>query len=193
MFGVSNVVSVMHRLGTIVWTDEGMLPACTENGGKMREIELTNVDITLVDDEDYIDVVRYQWYAFENGWGKVYAKCTSHKVSHRLLHNFLLDMIGVDHINGDGLDNRRGNLRLATRSQNAINAKKRKNTTSRFKGVYFDSYTGKWRAAIHRDGKRIHLGRFAVEEDAAFAYNRAAVELFQDFALLNDISDILDA
>lgn len=96
----------------------------------------------------------------------------------------------VDHINGDGLDNRRANLRVCSRRDNNCNASKAPGKSSRYKGVSL-SY-GKWRAAI-RGGpvmpngwrKGIVLGYFSDEEDAARAYDAAAVRYFGEFARLN--------
>ena len=89
----------------------------------------------------------------------------------------------VDHINQDPLDNRRQNLRLATRSQNAANLGPYANNTSGYKGVDFNR--GKWRARITQDGVRYFLGTFDTAEDAARAYDQKALELFGEFASLN--------
>lgn len=100
---------------------------------------------------------------------------------HRLLTE-APDGIDVDHANGNGLDNRRGNLRLATRSQNQGNMRTRRG--KRFKGVTFYKRTGKWMARIqHR-----HLGYFETEEEAAAAYNEAAAETWGEFARLNEVT-----
>ena len=92
----------------------------------------------------------------------------------------------VDHRNGDGLDNRRDNLRLATHSENMMNRPKIKSpTTSRFVGVYFDKARRLWVARIHLNGKCIWLGRFATEIEAAKAYDEAAKKYHGEFARLN--------
>lgn len=96
--------------------------------------------------------------------------------------------IGVDHRNGDGRDNRRLNLRLATRTQNAQNrSKNRDKTSSRYKSVYARRRKGPWYAQIRIRGRNKHLGVFETEEEAALAYNRAAVEYFGEYARLNQI------
>lgn len=80
----------------------------------------------------------------------------------------------VDHIDGDKANNRLGNLREATRSENAQNVPWRRSQTSRFPGVSWDASRGKWKAAIRiGPGERIYLGRFSREEDAAAAYLEA--------------------
>lgn len=91
----------------------------------------------------------------------------------------------IDHKNGNGLDNRRENLRIATRSQNAANRFKR-GGSSKFKGVCI---AGKrWKAGIRQDGKSYHLGTFDTEEEAALAYNASATIRFGEFARLNEVN-----
>lgn len=88
----------------------------------------------------------------------------------------------IDHINGNGLDNRRKNLRFCTRTQNNANRHKVQSKTSYHKGVHFESYTNKWRAEIVKNGTRYRLGRFSNIQDAINAYNSFAKQLFGDFA-----------
>lgn len=112
----------------------------------------------------------------------------------------------VDHINGDKLDNRRSNLRLATRSDNEANKRKRRShkkkdgsiqTYSKYKGVtkIQDGRKKCWRAIISTNTnnagktKQVNLGTFYTEREAAEAYNKAALEMFGEFALLNDFDD----
>jgi hypothetical protein len=92
----------------------------------------------------------------------------------------------VDHTNTNSLDNRRSNLRLATPSQNSCNSRRDKsNTYSRYRGVSFSKRKQKWFAAIRANGKKIWLGYFKTEIDAARAYDRAAREYHKEFASLN--------
>ena len=91
----------------------------------------------------------------------------------------------VDHRNGDSLDNRRANLRLATHSQNMQNRRKRKNTTSRYTGVCFEKRRKKWTANITVNKKKIWIGRFDDEIEAAKAYDEAARKEHGEFARLN--------
>lgn len=91
----------------------------------------------------------------------------------------------VDHINGDGLDNRRANLRLVTASQNLMNSRKPRRGNQRFKGVSFNKQAGRWCAYIKQDGHKRYLGHFSSEEDAARAYDTAAAKQFGEFARLN--------
>ena len=93
----------------------------------------------------------------------------------------------VDHINHDGLDNRRCNLRLATPAQNQQHSRKRAGTSSRHKGVSFHKGTGRWQAYIRVGGKRLSLGYYESERDATRAYNAEAALRFGDYAVLNDL------
>lgn len=102
------------------------------------------------------------------------------------MHRFLLDPkqgFVVDHVNGNGMDNRRCNLRVVTALQNSWNRHKRTIGSSSFKGVW--GRPGRWLAAITVRGVRKHLGTFVVEEDAAAAYDAAAVAAFGEFAAVN--------
>jgi hypothetical protein len=97
------------------------------------------------------------------------------------MHNVILNVKGIDHKNRNGLDNRRSNLRLATKGQNAANAPAR-GGSSRFKGVSWDATRRKWRVQIRVNGTTRTLGRFLKERDAAEAYREAALEAWGEFA-----------
>ena len=100
---------------------------------------------------------------------------------HRLLMG--LKAKDVDHINGNGLDNRMENLRWCSQAQNCWNARKRKDSTRPFKGIYFKD--NGWHARIRSGGKEIHLGSFRKPELAARAYDSAARRLRGKFAKTN--------
>ena len=93
----------------------------------------------------------------------------------------------VDHINGNKLDNRTSNLRLATKAQNMRNRGPTRVNTSGYKGVCYHAQSSKWRAYIKTDYKQLYLGLFENPRDAALAYNEAALRLHGDFAYLNPI------
>lgn len=93
----------------------------------------------------------------------------------------------VDHINGNRLDNQRSNLRFCTHSQNQFNRAKKKNCSSRFKGVAWHAPYKKWNAYIEPLGKKINLGYFSNEVEAAKAYNQAALKHGGQFAWLNPV------
>jgi hypothetical protein len=101
------------------------------------------------------------------------------------MHQLIMGCAGVDHRNGYGLDNTDYNLRKANQAQNGANRRPSAGSTSGYKGVYRDAQSGKWRASITVNYKTRKLGRFAGEEDAARAYDDAAVEAWGSFARLN--------
>lgn len=103
---------------------------------------------------------------------------------HRLIMN-PPDGMHVDHINGDGLDNRRENLRVVTPQLNQANSRKHLPGGSRFKGVCWHAGARKWRAYIAPERKQIHLGLFDSEIEAAEAYDKKARELFGEHAFTN--------
>lgn len=142
----------------------------------------------LVDREDYNSLVGYNWYP-QYGNNTVYAaaRINKHPI---LMHNFLLGNIQVDHKDGNGLNNRRQNLREASHSQNQANSIKTRGS-SIYKGVTFEIQTRKWKAHIglgqtaEKTSIVRTIGRFASEEDAAKAYDKEAVKLWGEFANLN--------
>ena len=156
----------------------------------MKVIKLTQGKEAIVDDEDYCWINKFKWYVSKTHTkDKWYAKgqiCGLNVQMHRLLLNAPKNM-QVDHINGDGLDNRKANIRLCTRSENQHNATKSRTAMSRFKGV--SKANGKWTAQISLKGKSIHLGTFSTEIDAAKEYNSAAILYHGKFAKLNDITE----
>lgn len=155
----------------------------------MKEIPLTQGKVALVDDEDYESLNAFKWHA-ANCNGAYYAARSVWiglgKQRYVLMHRELLNVSReVDHINNDGLDNRRANLRPASRSQQNQNSRKRMECSSVFKGVYWNIPSKKWQAYIRVNHIRIHLGLFHCEKAAALAYDSAAVEAFGDYAKTN--------
>lgn len=106
-----------------------------------------------------------------------------------LLHRLLLnppDGVQVDHVNRDGLDNRRANLRTCTQSQNMANSPPQPGCSSEFKGIYWNKTKSKWRArGRDLDGKKRHLGYFVDELEAARSYDVHAATTWGEFAWLN--------
>jgi hypothetical protein len=158
----------------------------------MKEIRLGNDrGVALVDDEDYELVSRYKWRLLRgqrNLYVITWFPGTPRAVArmHRLITG-ATDGEWVDHINHDGLDNRRANLRICTASQNQANRLKLSPCSSRYKGVSWYPRDCAWRASAKLAGKNFFLGCFDFEEDAARAYNVFARERFGEFALLNDV------
>lgn len=157
-----------------------------------RQVLLTHGYVALVDDEDHGLVSQFRWVPLVHPDGRVYAR-TRNKGEiyrpewpvyirmHRLIMGFPAS--GVDHVNGDGLDNRRSNLRCATHAQN--NANSRRQVGKAFKGVSFRTTKGKWQARLRNNYAYESLGYYATAEEAARAYDARALELWGDFARLN--------
>ena len=152
----------------------------------MKEISLTNSDLkVLVDDEDFDRLVIHSWYFRDN-----YAARSYWIPKHRtiFIHSEIMNFptgYEVDHINHNGLDNRRENLRLCTHSQNAKNSKLPINNTSGYKGACYRKDIKKWHSYITVDGNRLFLGFYNELIDAAKAYDRAAKLHYGEFANLN--------
>ncbi len=155
----------------------------------VKEIALTQGKVALVDDEDYEELSKFKWYAAKNRKTWYVARAIGKRPHQRqvLMHREILGAQPgeqCDHINGDGLDNRRCNLRFCTNSQNQMN-RRIYGGTSRFKGVMWNKRHKMWYAQIKHDGKQYHLGCFHKQTDAAHAYDTAARNLFGEFARLN--------
>lgn len=162
-----------------------------------QEIKLNRGFLALVDDEDYPLVSKYKW-SVTIKQGKPYAIRREHH--HIAKYTYAGQMIYlhaviakprkgqvVDHINGNTLDCRRGNLRACSNTDNCRNREMGKNNTSGYKGVRYTPKTGRWRGMIMVNRKNIHLGYFNTREQAAEAYNKAALKYFGEFAKLNII------
>ncbi len=93
----------------------------------------------------------------------------------------------IDHINRDPKDNRKANLRIVTLHQNAQNISKQKNNTSGFRGVWYRKDLKKWQADIKVNYKKLYLGIYKSKEEAALAYNEAAIKYFGEYAVLNEV------
>ena len=161
-------------------------------GYTFRRIYLGENEYTIVEPADYYAFGKFKWVLWGTGYN-LYAvrNVRTGPVKTRVvsLHREIMKAPKrrlVDHRNNDSLDNRRANLRLATHAQNIYNRRKTtKKTWSRFIGVSFDKNSPAWVSCIHYKGKRINLGRFQNEIDAAKAYDKAARKYHKDFARLN--------
>lgn len=142
----------------------------------MKIIFTSKCEEILVDDSDYEELSRYKWHvSTTTGYA-----CRFHGIlMHRQIMRFPDEML-IDHISGNKLDNRRSNLRIATKSQNGMNRKVNLNNKLGVKGV--DLFQGKYRATININLKRIHLGYFNTIEEAAEARRRAEEFYFGEFA-----------
>ena len=158
---------------------------------KMKLIALTQGKFAKVDDEDFGVLSSCKWYLVTRENNIFYAINRSRVSMHRLILAATRNL-QVDHINHDGLDNRRSNLRLCTHKENDRNRRLQRNNTSGFKGVSMVLKTGKWEAKVrYRDetGRVFNIvaGYFHDKRQAALAYNRKALEIFGKFAYLNKI------
>jgi hypothetical protein len=153
----------------------------------MRELQLTRGLVSLIDDVDFERCLKFRWYPVKRVHTTYASRVIKypHRTTSQLLHNFILNASGIDHIDGNGLNNQRSNLRLATPMQNRRNTHRRSTFTSRYKGVSWNAKDRVWRAFIYVNYKQIYLGRFRDEVEAAKAYDQAALELFGEFASTN--------
>ena len=159
-------------------------------GYPFRRIPLTKGKFAVVDPDDYETLSKYKWHVTKNG-NTFYAKRnapTRKVVTPIYMHRCIIKVppgLVIDHINHNGLDNRKANLRPATRAQNNRYSKKRKNTSSKYKGVNWYSREKRFVAKITTDGNTVTLGYFKDEVEAAKAYDRAALKYHKEFAMLN--------
>ncbi len=154
----------------------------------MKKIPLTQGKFAIVDDEDYDWLMQWKWCAQKAG--RTFYAVRSFRVAGKKIkvqmHRSILNVrkgLETDHINHNGLDNRKQNLRTCTRSQNGCNLSPRKGYTSRYKGVSWNK--GRWQASIKYKGKTINFSRHDSEIDAAKAYDVKAKEIQREFACLN--------
>ena len=144
----------------------------------MQLLLMNSEKVAVVDDADYPSLMLFNWSITSDG----YVRCSMSR-GERFLHRIIGRKMGftdeVDHKDGNPLNNRRENLRNATRKQNGRNRK----FQSKFKGVSL--HHGKFQASLRVDGILLYLGRYDTEIEAARKYNEAAIKYFAEFALLN--------
>lgn len=151
----------------------------TKQGGEFR-----------VSDAAYERVKMWRWHTQRNGYAvRTVHGFTGYKTIY--LHREVIDAphgFEVDHIDGDKTNCQDSNLRVCTRRQNGMNQhKQRQRTTSRYKGVYWRKDIDRWQAQIKTDDRRVFLGFFDDEIEAARAYDKAAIQHFGQFARLNGV------
>lgn len=159
----------------------------------MKKIPLTQGEFAIVDAKDFVWLNEKKWGLAKNG--KMFYAVRTETINgksksiymHRLILNISHREIKIDHKDGNGLNNQRNNIRIATTGQNTANSSSYANSTSKYKGVCWDKRTKKWKVTICKNGKYIHLGRYDDENMAGLAYNKKAIEIHGEFARLNTI------
>lgn len=163
----------------------------------MKEIQLTKGKFAQVDDEDFEYLNQWKWYAYK--MGQTYYAARKDRINkkqrtikmHRIIMLVSDKFLVIDHINHNGLDNRKQNLRICTQTENLRNSRKHKNCSSKYKGVSIHNQktltgsTVKWCAFIYINNKQKYLGVFESEIEAAKVYNEMAKIHFGEFAELN--------
>ena len=164
--------------------DPDIITAALDAGAKL--IPLTQGKLAIVDPEDYHRLNKYKWFATKGR--RTYYAARRAQGRQIWMHRQILKApphLVCDHIDHNGLNNRRLNLRPCTRRQNNFNQLPRRGGSSKYKGITRCKRTGTFRARIWHNKKCIHLGRFKSETKAAKAYDKAAKKLFGKFAYLN--------
>jgi hypothetical protein len=151
----------------------------------MKQIPLTQGKFAIVDDEDFDYLNQWKWFFSDGGYAHrnqhirlgVYKYTCKRIRMHRLINRTPFGLI-TDHINRDKLDNRKCNLRTVGKSINSINRDKPVNNKSGFKGVYWDTWSKKWRAELKINDKKVTLGRFLDIKDAIIARKNGEVKYY---------------
>jgi len=159
---------------------------------KLKRIKLSRDRFAIIDSGDYESLVKFKWYCNHYGYavreryfGMVGGK---RKRGCVWMHREITSApsgIFVDHKNGNKLDNRRSNLRLATNQQNKANESPKRSNTSGFKGVVWCKKRKRWVAQITFWGKCLNLGGYKNKKEAALRYDEAAIRFFGLFAKTN--------
>jgi hypothetical protein len=159
----------------------------------MAEIKLNNGMIAIIDDDDFESISKNKWF-YAEGRHTGYAVRNVKRKSGlpRLMHRCIIAAEkgqAIDHINRNGLDNRKQNLRVCNTAQNTSNSKMRSTNSTGYRGVCVCKKSGNFYARIHVGRAKINLGTFKTKREAAEAYNQAAIHHHGEFASLNIITD----
>lgn len=154
-------------------------------------LPVSDTSVATLDIEDLASALEYSsvWAASNGG----YVRANKWKKKVVYLHRLIMrakEGESVDHINGNPLDNRRNNLRIATHQQNMSNKGVQINSKTKVKGVFATTNSPRWRAQVRVNYKTLHLGCFDTKLEAAEAYNQAALFHFGEFAKLNNLKEL---
>lgn len=156
-------------------------------------VPLTQGKVAIIDAEDGDRVLAHKWHVLKSKntfYAARHGKIAKGKRQYVYMHRRILGLKKgkyCDHRNGNGLDNRRSNLRKCTKSENGGNTHARLGGSSRYKGIYWDKTRNKWVAQIKINNKRMYLGYSDNEIEATRIYNLAALKYFKQFANLNNL------
>ena len=161
-----------------------------------KKIPLTKGKSAIVDNNDYDILAKYSWYSNESSTTPYAYRSRWISGENRSveipMHHVVMNCVGrgeeVDHINGNGLDNRKENLRFVTRAQNNWNQKPRNCTSSRYKGVSWNKRREYWESYIQVNNRKHHLGSYQNEEMAALAYDLSALCMRGEYARVNNVN-----
>lgn len=157
----------------------------------MKKIPLTKGKVALVDDDDFAFLSQWKWCSDSKGYAfRSEKRSETGRLKRKgiYLHRVVMgspEGKQIDHINGDILDNRKSNLRVASHSENMRNRKLQKNNSTGYKGVWFNKKKGLFVATIKIDGKTRTIKHTRTAEEAAEAYNVKAQEVYGSFARIN--------
>lgn len=156
----------------------------------ISKVPLGRGKYAIIDAEDKCLTSKYKWSYNRNNYATASIRKGVNDYSTVYMHRLICglkrgDGLIVDHINGNGLDNRKSNLRICSKTQNQQNQKPRHTAISKYKGVGFYKRDLKWRARVIHNKKDIELGKFDNEISAALAYDEAAEKYHKEFAWLN--------
>lgn len=164
----------------------------------MKKIPLTRGKVAVIDDKDYVYVEPFKWCAMPNGttWYAITnVRCPDGKQRQVRMHRLLMgvkrrDGMEVDHVNHNGLDNRRNNLRVCTHQQNMCNGKAKRGK-SRFRGLSWDASRQWWRVSLRVYGRDRYVGIYKDEMQAALGYDLAALRTHKEYACCNLMDNLI--
>jgi len=162
-----------------------------------RKIPVSNIPdlFIIVDEDDFYKIINYKWSVYKTkDYGSTYYARTYIKELKKnvLLHRFIMNCDDeekriIDHINNNGLDCRKLNLRFSNHTLNNMNRRIQRNNKSGYRGVCWNATNKKWSSQIQYKRKQIFIGNFDDKRDAAIAYNKMSKKLFKEHAYLNEV------